>query len=488
MNSFSISEALTALSKGTLSSVELVTNCLQQIAQHKKLNALISLVDAGHALAQAQEADSLRAAGKGSIFTGIPIVHKDNFCTIGLRTTCGSRMLANFVPPYEATIVHKLTQAGAITLGKTNMDEFAMGSTGETSYFGSTLNPWHQQYSPGGSSSGSASAVAAGLALAATGSDTGGSIRQPAAFCGVSGLKPTYGRVSRYGLIAYASSFDQAGVIAKSAEDLALLLKTIAGVDDKDATSLCYPVPDYPSLLNQSLRGVRIALPRAFFQETIATPEVRQAIDAAVHVFVDAGAQIIEVELKYLHLWVPCYYLIACAEASTNLARYDGLRFGLQVQDTETVHDMVMHSRSLGFGSEVKRRILAGTHALTAQNFSASYLQALKIRRLIQQELLAIFTQADLLIGPTTPTPAPRLGLAMSNNSTTYDSDIFTVGANLAGIPAISIPVGFHRQLPLGMQIMASHFAEAKLLNAAHQYQKMTDWHKYAPPQKEKKI
>ncbi len=473
MEEFSLRQLSNALHQGELSSVELTKNCINKIHKNQDLNAFISL-DEEEALLAAVQADKELKNGQGKLLTGIPMALKDLFCTKKMRTTCGSKMLASFYSPYEATLVTKLKEQGSILLGKTNMDEFAMGSGNENSYFGAVKNPWDKERVPGGSSGGSAAAVAAGLVPFSIGSDTGGSIRQPAAFCGISGLKPTYGLVSRFGMVAFASSLDQAGPMAKSAEDLALLLQTISGFDPNDSTSVTTTPVDYCAELSKALTKVRIGLPLCFFQPQVS-PGIQKAIHDAVAVYEGLGAEIIEIDLKLQHLWVPCYYVIACAEASSNLSRYDGLRYGYRSVKSSSVAELITCSRTEGFGEEVKRRILTGTHVLSAGYFDACYLQAQKIRRLIQNELLATFNSVDVILGPTTPTCAFKPG--EKDPVQNYLSDIFTVAANLAGLPALSLPAGFEQGLPIGLQLMGKHFSENLLLNIAHQYQQHTDWH-----------
>lgn len=472
-------ELILALQQRRLSSVELTQHYLKKIQENAHLNAFIA-VDEEHALEQAKLADGLILQDQAKALTGIPIAHKDLFCTHRLPTTCGSNMLANFTSPYQATVVNRLENLGAITLGKTNMDEFAMGSSNENSYFGAVKNPWDNTRVPGGSSGGSAAAVAAGLVAFATGSDTGGSVRQPAAFCGISGIKPSYGLLSRFGMVAYASSLDQAGILARSADDLALILQGMAGFDPLDSTSLDQTVPDYSATLDHTIKDLRIGLPSCFFQKDV-DPAIQQAIRTAVDCLERAGAIIVNIELPLQNLWVPCYYVIACAEASSNLSRYDGLRFGYRSQKNLSLKALITASRSEGFGAEVKRRILTGTHVLSSGYYDACYLQALKIRRLIQEELLARLNQVDVILGPTTPTPAFRIGEPVSDPVQRYLADVFTVAANLAGLPAVSIPAGFSEGLPLGLQLMGKPFSEARLLNVAHQYQQLTDWHKARP-------
>lgn len=412
--------------------------------------------------------------------TGIPIAQKDIFCTEGIRTSCGSRMLDNFVAPYDATVVERLRQAGTVLLGKLNMDEFAMGSSNETSYYGPVRNPWDPDTVPGGSSGGSAAAVAARLIPGATGTDTGGSIRQPASFCGITGLKPTYGRVSRWGMIAFASSLDQGGPMARSAEDCALLLQAMAGFDPKDSTSVERPVPDYAAALEGELAGLRIGLPREFFGDGL-DPDVARLIQDAVAEFEKLGAQVLDVSLPHMALSVPVYYVVAPAECSSNLARYDGVRFGYRCQDPKDLADLYLRSRGEGFGAEVKRRILIGTYALSAGYYDAYYLKAQQIRRLIRDDFQRAFAEVDVLMGPTSPTVAFRLGERSADPIAMYLSDIYTIAVNLAGLPALSIPVGFSRQLPVGLQIIGNYFDEARLLNVAHRYQQVADWHRQAP-------
>ncbi|MFT4058707.1 MAG: Asp-tRNA(Asn)/Glu-tRNA(Gln) amidotransferase subunit GatA [Legionella sp.] len=481
MEQMSLKELSQALRQGQFSSVELTQYYLAQINKHQDLNAFISL-DEEQALQEAQKADKDINQGKSKSLTGIPMALKDIFCTHTMNTTCGSKMLAHFKAPYEATLFSKLKENGAILLGKTNMDEFAMGSSNENSYFGSVKNPWDKERVPGGSSGGSAAAVAAGLIPFAIGSDTGGSIRQPAAFCGISGIKPTYGLVSRYGMVAYASSLDQAGPMAQSAEDLAIILQTMTGFDPKDSTSVKSPLPDYMQQLNKPLDKIRIGLPSCFFQPEVEQ-SIQQTILTAVSIFKSLGAVIVPLELKLQPLWVPCYYVVACAEASSNLSRYDGLRFGHRSAKAANLMELIRNSRTEGFGIEVKRRILTGTHVLSSGYFDAYYLQAQKIRRLIQEELLVTLNCVDLILGPTTPTTAFKLGEKIADPIQNYLADVFTVAANLAGLPAISIPVGFADGLPIGMQLMGKHFSEQSLLNAAHQYQQHTDWHQARPKQ-----
>jgi aspartyl-tRNA(Asn)/glutamyl-tRNA(Gln) amidotransferase subunit A len=479
LHNLSIGELGERLDKRQISSVELTRHFLARIEQlNPTLNAVITLT-AAQALAEAAEADRRRAAGEKGPLLGIPLIHKDIFCTDGVRTSCGSRMLDNFVAPYDATVVARLKGAGAVMLGKANMDEFAMGSSNETSYYGPVKNPWDTAKVPGGSSGGSAAAIAARLAPMATGTDTGGSIRQPAALTGVTGFKPTYGRVSRYGMIAFASSLDQAGVFTRSAADAAAVMQVMAGFDPRDSTSVDVPVPDYSGGLDAPLKGLKIGLLREFFEGL----EGRNAtlINDALAVYKSLGAQIQEVSLPALPLSVPTYYVVAPAECSSNLSRFDGVRFGYRCENPKDLLDLYKRSRGEGFGPEVKRRIMTGTYVLSAGYFDAYYLKAQKVRRLITDEFRAAFAKVDLVVGPTTPTPAFGIGAKIDDPVTMYLNDIYTIGANLAGLPGISIPCGFVDDLPMGLQLVGPHFAEAKLFNAAHGYQQSTEWHHQAP-------
>ncbi|MDE2252467.1 MAG: Asp-tRNA(Asn)/Glu-tRNA(Gln) amidotransferase subunit GatA, partial [Gammaproteobacteria bacterium] len=428
----------------------------------------------------AAAADRALAGGGAPPLTGVPIAHKDIFCAIDSRTTCGSKMLANFIAPYDATVVARLRAAGALVLGKTNMDEFAMGSSNETSHFGPVRNPWDRNRVPGGSSGGSAAAVAARLVPGATATDTGGSIRQPAALCGVTGIKPTYGRVSRYGIVAFASSLDQAGAIARTAEDAAILLRSMAGFDERDSTSVDVPVPDYVAGLERPLRGLRIGLLKEFFDQGL-DPAVEACLRAGLEVLRGQGAALREVSLPNLPLSVPTYYVVAPAECSSNLARFDGVRFGHRCENPRDLRDLYERSRGEGFGAEVKRRIMTGTYVLSAGYYDAYYLKAQRVRQLIAGDFARAFSDVDVLIGPTTPTPAFELGAKTEDPITMYLNDIYTIGANLAGLPAISIPCGLVNGLPVGMQIVGAHFAEERILNVAHRYQRETDWHARAP-------
>jgi aspartyl-tRNA(Asn)/glutamyl-tRNA(Gln) amidotransferase subunit A len=477
-------KSLAALAAGLrareFSSVELTRTLLARIEAHQpQLNALIT-VTGPSAMQAAAVADGLLARDGGGPLTGIPLVHKDIFCTEGVRTTCASRMLDNFVAPYDATVVAKLKAEGMIMLGKANMDEFAMGSSNETSFYGPVRNPWNPQLVPGGSSGGSAAAVAARLAPCATATDTGGSIRQPAALCGVTGFKPTYGRVSRYGMIAFASSLDQGGTLTASAADAALMLRAMAGFDPRDSTSVDRAVPDYVAALELPLAGMKIGLLKEFFEKGL-DPDNERCIRDALAVYEKLGATLVEVSLPNLGLSVPAYYVVAPAECSSNLARFDGVRFGHRAKEPKDLMDLYKRSRGEGFGAEVKRRIMTGTYVLSAGYYDAYYLKAQKVRRLIANEFDQAFTQVDVVMGPTTPTPAFELGSKTSDPITMYLNDIYTIGANLAGLPAMSIPCGFVQNLPVGLQLIGRHFAEERLLSAAHAYQRETDWHTRVP-------
>ena len=476
----SITQLAAGLRAKKFSSVELVRAYLQRIeAGQAVLNAFIS-VTASQALEAAAAADRDIAAGRGGPLAGVPIGHKDLFCTAGVRTTCGSRMLDNFVSPYDATVVAKLKAAGAVTLGKLNMDEFAMGSSNETSYFGPVRNPWNTDFVPGGSSGGSAAAVAARLIPGATATDTGGSIRQPAALCGITGMKPTYGRVSRYGMIAFASSLDQGGVLATSAADAALMLREMAGFDPNDSTSVNTPVPDYVAALDGPLAGMKIGLIKEFLDEGLDRENERRIRDALA-VLERLGASVREVSLPNLPLSVPVYYVVAPAECSSNLARYDGVRFGHRCKDPRDLQDLYRRSRGEGFGAEVKRRVMTGTYVLSAGYYDAYYLKAQRVRQLITADFKRAFAEVDVLVGPTSPTPAFRIGAKTADPITMYLNDIYTIGANLAGLPALSVPCGFVAGLPVGLQVVGPHFAEARILNVAHRYQLETDWHQKSP-------
>jgi aspartyl-tRNA(Asn)/glutamyl-tRNA(Gln) amidotransferase subunit A len=475
-----MAEMAAGMESGEFTSVELTQSMLDRIAAHDdKLNALLT-VTGQEALTAAAKADADRAAGNAGTLNGLPIIHKDIFCTRGIRTTCGSKMLENFISPYDATIVERLAGAGAVVLGKSNMDEFAMGSSNETSYFGPVKNPWDLERSPGGSSGGSAASVAARFAPAATATDTGGSIRQPAALTNTVGLKPTYGRVSRYGMIAFASSLDQAGTITRTAEDSARMLGVMAGFDERDSTSVDEPVPDYLGKLSDSVKGLRIGIVRQHFDEGLdASCGVK--VKEAIAVLESLGATAVEVDLPNIDLSVPTYYVVAPAECSSNLSRFDGVRFGHRAADAEDLFDLYCRSRGEGFGDEVKRRIMTGTYVLSAGYYDAYYLKAQQVRHLIADDFKKAFADVDVIAGPTTPTPAIKLGDKVDDPITMDHNDIYTIGANLAGLPAISVPCGFVDNLPIGLHLVGAHFAESTLLRCAHQYQQQTDWHTACP-------
>lgn len=481
MNAYATLRELAAnLAKRECSSVELTQYYLDRIAQYDKtLNSFIT-VCTERALAEARKSDDARAQGDTRPLLGLPIAHKDIFCTQDILTTAASRMLANFTSPYDATVVSRLSAAGMVTLGKTNLDEFAMGSSNENSFYGSVKNPWDTARVPGGSSGGSAAAVAGALAPAATGTDTGGSLRQPAAFCGISTLKPTYGRVSRYGMIAFASSLDQGGPMAHSVDDLALLMEAMAGFDERDSTSVAEPVPHYSLSLENSLQGLKIGVPEEYLSPAL-DPAIADCINAALKIFEQQGAHIQTIHLPHTEQALPAYYVIAPAECSSNLARYDGVRYGHRCEAPKDLTDLISRSRSEGFGAEVKRRILVGTYVLSSGYYDAYYMKAQKIRRLISEDFTEAFAKVDVIMGPTTPTTAFKLGEKASNPVAMYLSDIYTVPSNLAGLPALSIPCGFVSNLPVGLHIVGKHFSEAHLLNVGHQYQCHTDWHRRTP-------
>ncbi|MCY4228779.1 MAG: Asp-tRNA(Asn)/Glu-tRNA(Gln) amidotransferase subunit GatA [Gammaproteobacteria bacterium] len=469
-----------ALKEREYSSVELTQALLEKSRSCAGLNAFITLTEE-QALEQASHADKLIAKGEGGPLTGIPLVHKDLFCTKGVRTTCGSRILDNFISPYDATLVERLEQAGMVMLGKTNMDEFAMGSSTENSYYGPTRNPWGHERVPGGSSGGSAAAVAARLAPAATGTDTGGSIRQPAALCGLSGIKPSYGRVSRYGMVAFASSLDQGGVMALTSEDCAYVLQAMSGFDKKDSTSIDQPVPDYVNALSDSISGKVIGLPKEFFTDGV-DEEVAQAIRESISMLEGLGARTIDIDLPNSAAGIPCYYVLAPAEASSNLARFDGVRYGHRASEYTDITEMYEATRSEGFGPEVKRRLLIGAYVLSIGYFEAYYVKAQKLRRLIADDFSKAFEKCDVIVGPTAPTTAFPIGLKTDDPVQMYLNDVFTNSANLAGLPAMSIPAGFDGQgLPIGMHLIGKYLDEATILNVAHHYQLNTDWHRRIP-------
>lgn len=480
MHEYTLAQLRRALDTKKFTSLEL-TEYLLKRAHHVNptLNAFISITEE-KARADALRADQMIQNGTQGLLTGIPIAQKDNFCTKGIRTSCGSKMLDNFIAPYNATTVEKFNTNGAVLLGKTNMDEFAMGSSNETSFYGPTGNPWNLAHSPGGSSGGSAAAVAAQLVPGATGTDTGGSIRQPAAFTGITGLKPTYGRVSRYGMIAFASSLDQGGPITRTAEDAAMMLQVMAGLDAKDSTAMPIEVPDYLAHINRRIEGLTIGLPREYLTDDLA-PEIITTMKETQRTFEKLGARFIEITLKHTEYAVPVYYVIAPAECASNLARYDGVRFGYRAEAPKDLQDLYLRSRTEGFGTEVKRRILIGTHVLSAGTYDAYYVKAQKVRRHIRDDFLNAFKTVDLILTPTAPTTAFKIGSPITDPTQMYLNDIFTTATNLAGLPAISIPAGFHQQLPIGVQLIGPAFAEADILNAAHIFQQETDWHQKTP-------
>jgi aspartyl-tRNA(Asn)/glutamyl-tRNA(Gln) amidotransferase subunit A len=481
MHKMTIAELDRGLRQGAFTSVELTRHFLARIERlNPRLNAYIT-VAADRALEAAERADSQRRSGEVGPLAGIPIAHKDIFCTYGLKTSCGSRMLDSFVAPYSATVVERLEQAGVVMLGKTNMDEFAMGSSNETSWYGPVKNPWDETRVPGGSSGGSAAAVAAYLCAAATGTDTGGSIRQPAALCGLTGLKPTYGRVSRWGMIAFASSLDQAGPMTRTAEDAALLLQAMAGFDPRDSTSSQEPVPDYRAGLGQDLAGLRIGLPKEYFGAGLDAG-VAASVEAAIAEYRRLGAQIREISLPNSPLSVPTYYVVAPAECSSNLARFDGVRYGHRCQEPRDLLDLYQRSRAEGFGAEVKRRIMIGTYVLSAGYYDAYYLKAQKLRHLISDDFRRAFEEVDVILGPTSPTTAFPLGDKADDPVAMYLNDIYTIATNLAGLPGLSLPVAQSGGLPVGLQLIGDYFQEGRLLNVAHKLQEVTDWHRASPP------
>ncbi|MCW8918776.1 MAG: Asp-tRNA(Asn)/Glu-tRNA(Gln) amidotransferase subunit GatA [Gammaproteobacteria bacterium] len=480
MHTKTIAELAAGLKAGEFTSEELTKAFLERIKAHDgRLNSYIT-VTGELALAQARAADARIAAGTAGPLTGVPIAHKDIFCTDGVRTSCASRMLDPFIAPYDATVVRRFKEAGVVMLGKTNMDEFAMGSSNETSFYGPVKNPWDLKAVPGGSSGGSAAAVAARLAPGATGTDTGGSIRQPAALCGITGLKPTYGRVSRYGMIAFASSLDQAGPMARTAEDCALLLGVMAGFDERDSTSVERDVPDYSAGLNNDLKGLKIGLPKEYFGEGLEAA-VASTIEAAIEEYKKLGAEVVAISLPNTHLAVPTYYVVAPAECSSNLSRMDGVRFGHRCENPKDLEDLYKRSRGEGFGAEVKRRIMVGTYALSSGYYDAYYLKAQQLRQLISNDFKKAFEQVDVIMGPTTPTPAFNLGEKADDPVAMYLADIYTIAVNLAGLPGMSVPAGLVNGRPVGLQIIGNYFDEARLLNVAHKYQQATDWHSRDP-------
>jgi aspartyl-tRNA(Asn)/glutamyl-tRNA(Gln) amidotransferase subunit A len=480
MHDKTIAEISAGLQDRQFSSVEITRAFLARIKQfNEELNCFITVTE-DKAMADARAADEKIAGGTAGPLTGIPIGHKDIFCTRSIKTSCGSKMLDNFYSPYDATVVSRLENSGMVMLGKLNMDEFAMGSSNETSYYGPVRNPWDMTAVPGGSSGGSAAAVAARLAPVATGTDTGGSIRQPASFCGITGMKPTYGRVSRYGMIAFASSLDQGGPLSRTAEDAAMLLQAMAGFDPRDSTSVDHPVPDYRASLDDRIEGLTIGVPREFFGEDL-DPEIATLLEKTIAEYQRQGANVTEVSLPNVGFSVPVYYVVAPAECSSNLSRFDGVRFGYRCEDPGDLLDLYTRSRGEGFGAEVKRRILMGTYVLSAGYYDAYYLRAQKVRRLISQDFHNAFEQVDVLVAPTAPSVAFGIGEKTSDPVGMYLSDIFTIAANLAGIPALSMPVGFVDGKPVGMQLIGNFFSEGRLLNVAHRYQGVTDWHLCCP-------
>lgn len=480
MHQLTLTDISKALAAKQFSARELTTHLLARIEQlDPQLNSFIT-VSKESALQQADAADELRSSGINAPLLGLPIAHKDLFCTEGVRTSCASKTLDNFIAPYTATVVDKLNKVGCISLGKLNMDEFAMGSSGETSFYGPSKNPWDTQRIPGGSSSGSAVAVAARLVPASTGSDSGGSIRQPAAFTGLTGIKPTYGRISRWGMTAYASSFDQAGFLAHNAEDCAMLLQATAGFDERDSTSAQQPVDDYAAALSLPLQGLRIGLPKEYFSSDL-DGRIGDVANNSIEQLKQLGATFVDISLPSLPHAVPAYYVIASAEASTNLARFDGVRFGHRCENPQNLEDLYLRSRDEAFGKEVKRRIMIGTYALSTGYYDAYYLKAQKIRRLIKNDFVSAFKDVDLILGPTTPNLPWLIGSKIDDPVAAYLEDIYTVPANLAGIPGLSMPAGMIDGLPVGVQLLAPYFQEARLLQVAHQFQQHTDWHARTP-------
>jgi len=480
MHSKTVAEISAGLQQGEFSSTEITQVFLDRIDRLAEgLNCYIT-VTAEQALEAARKADQLRSQGKAGPLTGVPIAHKDIFCTQGVKTTCGSQMLDNFISPYDAAVVERLNDAGMVMLGKTNMDEFAMGSSNETSYFGPVKNPWDQKAVPGGSSGGSASVVASMLAPVSTGTDTGGSIRQPASLCGITGLKPTYGRISRFGMIAFASSLDQAGPMTRTAEDAAMMLNAMAGFDDRDSTCVDKEVPDYTANLSDSIKGLRIGLPTEFFGEGL-DPAVADTVQAALQEYEKMGAELVDISLPNSGLSVPTYYVVAPAECSSNLSRFDGVRFGYRCDSPVDLEDLYKRSRGEGFGEEVKRRIMIGTYALSAGYYDAYYIKAQKCRRLISDDFKKAYEKVDVIMGPTAPSVAFNTGEKTDDPVSMYLSDIYTIAVNLAGLPGMSVPAGFVDGKPVGLQLIGNYFEESKLLNVAHQYQQVTDWHKQTP-------
>ena len=481
MTRYTLKQAGELLQAKKISATELAQEYLNAIdARNPAINGYITL-DKDLTLAEAKAADARLATGNAGILTGVPIAYKDIFCQQGWRSACSSKMLDNFVSPYTATVVQNLLNAGMVTLGRTNMDEFAMGSTNETSFYGATKNPWNLENVPGGSSGGSAAVIAARLAPVALGSDTGGSIRQPASHCGITGIKPTYGTVSRFGMVAYASSFDQAGPMAQTAEDCAILLNAMASFDERDSTSLERAKEDYTRDLNQSLKGLKVGLPKEYFSEGMSA-DVQKAIQAAIDLLKAQGAEMVEVSLPQTELSIPAYYVLTSAEASTNLSRYDGVRYGHRAARFGDLEEMYSNTRAEGFGSEVKRRIMIGTYVLSHGYYDAYYLKAQKLRRLVTNDFQTALQQCDIILAPTAPTAAPKLGSNINDPVQMYLSDIYTIAVNLVGLPAMTLPAGFSSDgLPIGVQLIGNYFAEAKLLGVAHQMQLESDWHMKRP-------
>ena len=480
MTTKTIKQIQQGLAQKEFSSVEITRQYLDRIDSYNStINCFITVTDE-LALQQAKTADAVIARGEAGTLTGIPLAHKDIYCTDGIKTSCASRMLDNFIAPYDATIIEKFRQGGAVMLGKTNMDEFAMGSSNENSYYGAVANPWDFERVPGGSSGGSAAAVAASLAPGATGTDTGGSIRQPAALCGISGIKPTYGCVSRYGMVAFGSSLDQGGPLARSAEDCAILLQAMAGFDPRDSTSIDREVPDYSEQLNDDIRGLKIGLPKEYFAEGLDA-DVARVIETAIQEYRRLGAEIVDIGLPNANLAIPVYYVVAPAECSSNLSRFDGVRFGHRCDNPVDLEDLYKRSRDEGFGDEVKRRIMIGTYVLSAGYYDAYYLKAQQLRRLIKQDYEKAFQQVDVILCPVTPEVAFKQGAKTDDPVSMYLQDIYTLALNLAGLPGMSIPAGFSQELPVGMQLIGNYFDESRLLNVAHQFQQATDWHLKTP-------
>lgn len=478
---YTINECANLLRTKKISAVELATEYLNQIKEKDTLLNSFIVLDKDKTLAEAQAADVRLQNGTATTLTGVPIAYKDLFCQEGWRTACASKMLDNFISPYTATVVQNLQDAGMVTLGRTNMDEFAMGSTNETSFYGACKNPWNNEHAAGGSSGGSAAAVAARLTPAALGSDTGGSIRQPSSHCGITGIKPTYGVASRFGVVAYASSFDQAGAMAQTAEDCAILLNSVASFDEKDSTSINKPAEDYTRDLNTPLQGLRVGLPKEYLNGDIA-PDVQAAVHNTIELLQKQGAHIIDISLPHTELSIPAYYVLSCAEASTNLSRFDGVRYGHRAEHFTNLEEMYANTRAEGFGDEVKRRIMIGTYVLSHGYYDAYYVKAQKLRRMILNDFQAALTECDIILAPIAPDVAPKLGETIDDPVKMYLSDIFTLSLNLAGLPGLALPAGFSGSgLPIGVQLIGNHFAEARLLNVAHQIQQHSDWHKRIP-------